>query len=250
MKYLGESFDLHTGGIDNLFPHHENEIAQAEASTGKKFVKTWMHCAHLRVNGEKMSKSLGNFFTLRDLLEKGYTGREIRYVLVNAHYRQGLNFAFTALEDARKAIERIDTCVNALEAKAQGASADENVVEFAAKALNDFTAAVNDDLNTSKAFASVFELVRAANGALENLTPSQASQVVDVFRKMDEVLGIIFFGKQEKSEIPEEVKTLLEQRAAARAAKNWGESDKLRDEIASLGWIVKDSREGQSVTKK
>jgi cysteinyl-tRNA synthetase len=191
-----------------------------------------------------------NIAAVTDLLEKGYTGREIRYVLVNAHYRQGLNFAFTALEDARKAIERIDTCVNALEAKAQGATADENVVDFAAKALNDFTAAVNDDLNTSKAFASVFELVRAANGALENLTPSQASQVVDVFRKMDEVLGIIFFGKQEKSEIPEEVKTLLEQRAAARAAKNWGESDKLRDEIASLGWIVKDSREGQSVTKK
>ena len=101
MKYLGETFDLHTGGIDNLFPHHENEIAQAEAATGKPFVKTWMHCAHLRVNGEKMSKSLGNFFTLRDLLDKGYTGREIRYVLINAHYRSGLNFAFSALDDAR-----------------------------------------------------------------------------------------------------------------------------------------------------
>ncbi len=102
MKYLGETFDLHTGGIDNLFPHHENEIAQAEAATGKPFVRTWMHCAHLKVNGEKMSKSAGNFFTLRDLIEKGFSGREIRYVLINAHYRQGLNFAFTALEDARK----------------------------------------------------------------------------------------------------------------------------------------------------
>jgi cysteinyl-tRNA synthetase len=250
MKYLGESFDLHTGGIDNLFPHHENEIAQAEASTGKKFVKTWMHCAHLRVNGEKMSKSLGNFFTLRDLLEKGYTGREIRYVLVNAHYRQGLNFAFTALEDARKAIERIDTCVEALEAKANGATAEETAPEFASKALADFTDAVNDDLNTSKAFASVFELVRASNGALASLTPSQAASVVNTFRRMDEVLGIIFFGKQAKAEIPEEVKALLQERAAARAAKDWGLSDKLRDDIAQLGWIVKDSREGQSVTQK
>ena len=250
MKYLGESFDLHTGGIDNLFPHHENEIAQAEASTGKKFVKTWMHCAHLRVNGEKMSKSLGNFFTLRDLLEKGYTGREIRYVLVNAHYRQGLNFAFTALEDARKAIERIDTCIEALEAKANGATAEEIAPEFASKALADFTAAVNDDLNTSKAFASVFELVRSANGALASLTPSQAASVVNTFRRMDEVLGIIFFGKQAKAEIPEEVKTLLDQRAAARAAKDWALSDKLRDDILALGWVVKDSREGQSVTQK
>ena len=114
MKYLGETFDLHTGGIDNLFPHHENEIAQAEAATGKDFVRTWMHCAHLRVNGEKMSKSAGNFFTLRDLLEKGYTGREIRYVLINAHYRTGLNFAFDALEDARKSLSRIDACVDRL----------------------------------------------------------------------------------------------------------------------------------------
>ena len=249
MKYLGESFDLHTGGIDNLFPHHENEIAQAEACTGKKFVKTWMHCAHLRVNGEKMSKSLGNFFTLRDLLEKGYTGREIRYVLVNAHYRQGLNFAFSALEDARKAIERIDTCVEALEAKAAGAAAGETP-EFASKALAGFTDAVNDDLNTSKAFASVFELVRAANGALADLSPEQAAAVLAVFRRMDEVLGIVFFGKQAKAEIPEDVKALLEQRTAARAAKDWAMSDKLRDDIAALGWIVKDSREGQSVTKK
>jgi cysteinyl-tRNA synthetase len=250
MKYLGETFDIHCGGKDLLFPHHENEIAQAEASTGKKFVKTWMHCAHLRVNGEKMSKSLGNFFTLRDLLEKGYTGREIRYVLVNAHYRQGLNFAFTALEDARKAIERIDTCVEALESKANGSAPDKAVPEFAVKARDDFTAAVNDDLNTSKAFASVFELVRASNGALASLTPSQAASVVNTFRRMDEVLGIIFFGKQAKAEIPEEVKTLLDQRAAARTAKDWALSDKLRDDILALGWVVKDSREGQSVTQK
>ncbi len=240
-KYLGETFDIHTGGIDNLFPHHENEIAQAEAATGKEFVKTWMHCAHLRVNGEKMSKSLGNFFTLRDLLDKGWTGREIRYVLVNAHYRQGLNFAFSALEDARKSLERIDRCVDALAARAK----DEPAPAFAQEALDAFTAAVNDDLNTPKAFAALFELVRQTNASG---TCSKA--VLDVFRKMDTVLGVIFFGKAAQAEVPAEVQALLDARAAARAAKNWAESDRLRDEIAAAGWAVKDSKDGQTVTKK
>jgi cysteinyl-tRNA synthetase len=235
MKYLGETFDLHTGGIDNLFPHHENEIAQAEAATGKEFVKTWMHCAHLRVNGEKMSKSAGNFFTLRDLIEKGYTGREIRYVLINAHYRQGLNFAFSALEDARKALARIDACV---ETATEG-----EVPEWAQKHVDDFTAAVNDDLNTPKAFAALFELVRETNA-------HGGGRVLGAFRRMDEVLGIIFFGKAEKVEVPAEVQAMLEQRAAARKEKNWAESDRLRDEIAAAGWIVKDSKEGQTCTKK
>ena len=241
MKYLGETFDLHTGGIDNLFPHHENEIAQAEAATGKEFVKTWMHCAHLRVNGEKMSKSLGNFFTLRDLLDKGWKGREIRYVLVNAHYRQGLNFAFSALEDARRALERIDRCVDALAARAN----DEPAPAFAQEALDAFTAAVNDDLNTPKAFAALFELVRHVNASG---TCSKA--VLDVFRKMDSVLGVVFFGKAEKSEVPAEVQALLAARAAARAAKNRAESDRLRDANAAAGWAVKDSKDGQTVTKK
>ena len=235
MKYLGETFDLHTGGIDNLFPHHENEIAQAEAATGKEFVKTWMHCAHLRVNGEKMSKSAGNFFTLRDLIEKGYTGREIRYVLINAHYRQGLNFAFSALEDARKALARIDACV---EMATEG-----EVPDWAQKHVDDFTAAVNDDLNTPKAFAALFELVRETNA-------HGGGSVLGAFRRMDEVLGIIFFGKAEKAEVPAEVQAMLDARAAARKEKNWAESDRLRDEIAAAGWIVKDSKEGQTCTKK
>ena len=242
MKYLGETFDLHTGGIDNLFPHHENEIAQAEAATGKPFVKTWMHCAHLKVNGEKMSKSLGNFFTLRDLLEKGWTGREIRYVLINAHYRQGLNFAFSALEDARKSLERIDRAVDALADRINPAEA---APEFAAKALEDFTAAVNDDLNIPKAFAALFELVRETNAS-----GTASRGVLDVFKRMDEVLGIVFFGKKEAETVPDEIAALLEARAAARASKNWAESDRLRDEIAAKGWVVKDSKEGQSCTKK
>ena len=250
MKYLGETFDLHTGGIDNLFPHHENEIAQAEAATGKEFVRTWMHCAHLKVNGEKMSKSAGNFFTLRDLIEKGWSGREIRYVLVNAHYRQGLNFAFSALEDARKSLERIDRCVDALAAAANGVAAGE-VPEWAAKCLEDFTAAVNDDLNTPKAFAALFELVRHANAQLQGgMTPAQAAAVIDVFRKMDSVLGVVFFGRAAKAEVPAEIQALLDRRAEARKVKNWAESDRLRDEIAAAGWLVKDSKDGQSVTKR
>ena len=236
MKYLGETFDLHTGGIDNLFPHHENEIAQAEASTGKEFVKTWMHCAHLRVNGEKMSKSLGNFFTLRDLLEKGYTGRDIRYVLINAHYRSGLNFAFTALDDARKSLARIDACV---EKATEGA-----VPEWAQAHLDAFTAAVNDDLNIPSAFAALFALVRDANG-------KGAAGTLSVFKRMDEVLGVIFFENEKKAvEIPAEVQAMLAERAEARKAKNWAESDRLRDAIAAAGWLVKDSKDGQSCTKK
>lgn len=236
MKYLGETFDLHTGGIDNLFPHHENEIAQAEAATGKPFVKCWMHCAHLKVNGEKMSKSLGNFFTLRDLIEKGWTGREIRYVLINAHYRTGLNFAFDALEDARKALVRIDACVDKTTSGA--------VPEWATKHLEEFTAAINDDLNMPRAFAALFGLVRETNA-------HGGGAVRDVFARMDEVLGIIFFGRKTETEaIPAEIEALLAKRAEARKAKNWAESDKLRDEIAAAGWLVKDSKEGQTCTKK
>lgn len=252
MKYLGETFDLHTGGIDNLFPHHENEIAQAEAATGKEFVKTWMHCAHLKVNGEKMSKSAGNFFTLRDLIEKGWSGREIRYVLVNAHYRQGLNFAFSALEDARKSLARIDTCVDALERLAGGAGAGGPVPEFAQNAIAEFTAAINDDLNTPKAFAALFELVRHANAWMQggDVPLSNAAAILGVFRRMDSVLGVIFFGKSEKAEVPPEIQALLNQRAEARKEKNWAESDRIRDEIAAAGWVVKDSRDGQSVTRR
>ena len=250
MKYLGETFDLHTGGIDNLFPHHENEIAQAEAATGKEFVRTWMHCAHLRVNGEKMSKSAGNFFTLRDLLEKGYTGREIRYVLINAHYRTGLNFAFSALEDARKALEKIDRCVEGV-AKAAGNAGGAGKVEWAEKCLGEFAAAVNDDLNLPRAFAALFDLVRQANGAAAGMSPAEAFAVLGVFRRMDEVLGVIFFENEKKSEeIPDDVKAMLAERAEARKSKNWAESDRLRDAIAAAGWLVKDSKEGQTCTRK
>lgn len=246
MKYLGESFDLHTGGIDNLFPHHENEIAQAEAVTGKPFVHTWMHCAHLRVNGQKMSKSLGNFFTLRDLLDKGYTGREIRYVLLNAHYRQGLNFTFDALAAARTALARIDECTDALQRRVKEASADDGV--RVPSKLEAFGAALADDLNSPEAFSALFSFVRAANAALQNgLSSAAATAALDELKAMDRVLGFIFFGRAEASEIPADIQALADARATARAEKNWAESDRLRDELAAKGWQVRDSKEGQTL---
>ena len=252
MHYLGETFDLHTGGIDNLFPHHENEIAQSEGATGKPFVTYWMHCAHLRVNGEKMSKSLGNFFTLRDLIDKGWSGREIRMVLINGHYRQPLNFTFDALEAARTALARIDECVDALEECAGGAAPAEGLPAWAVETRDAFTAAVNDDLNIPEAFAALFALVRGSNSALRDgkLSASDAAALLALFDRMDSVLGVIRFGRAARTDaVPAEITALVEARAAARAAKEWAESDRLRDELAAKGWEVRDSKEGQKLKK-
>jgi len=252
MKYLGETFDIHTGGIDNLFPHHENEIAQAEGATGKPFVNLWMHCAHLRVNGEKMSKSLGNFFTLRDLIEKGWSGREIRYVLINGHYRQALNFTFDALDAARTSLARVDECVDALAERAGSAKAAGVPSAWAALAQKTFADAVNDDLNLPEAFAALFALVRESNTALQRgeLTPEAAADVLAVFDAMDSVFGVIRFGRARPDDVlPAAVDALVKARAAARANKAWKESDRLRDELAAMGWEVRDSKDGQKVKK-
>jgi cysteinyl-tRNA synthetase len=248
MKYLGDTFDIHTGGIDNLFPHHENEIAQTEGATGKTFVNLWMHCAHLRVNGEKMSKSLGNFFTLRDLISKGYTGREIRTVLINGHYRQALNFTFDALAAARSSLARIDECVDALEELA----VSQKGFDASNSCLADFSAAINDDLNIPEAFAALFALVRESNVALSQGTvkSQDAADILGVFDKMDTVLGVVRFGRAQKEDgVPAEIQALVDARAAARTAKQWSESDRLRDELAAKGWEVRDGKEGQKVKK-
>jgi cysteinyl-tRNA synthetase len=298
MKYLGESFDLHTGGIDNLFPHHENEIAQAEAATGKPFVRTWLHCAHLRVNGEKMSKSAGNFFTLRDLLAKGYTGREVRYVLIGAHYRQPLNFTFDALAGARTALARIDEFVARLRAagaeespkvdkseslrvekseslrveksespKVNGEGLSDSrtfglsdsrtlglsdpIPDWAQKGLGAFGAAIADDLNTPQALAAVHGIVSDGNRAFDATPPdaATASAVLAVLRRCDSVLNLLS-GAAPAAEVPAEVQALADERAAARAAKNWAESDRLRAAIAALGWEVRDSKTGQTLKAK
>ncbi len=260
-KYLGETFDLHTGGIDNLFPHHENEIAQAECANGKPFVQTWLHCAHLRVNGEKMSKSLGNFYTLRDLLAKGWSGREIRFVLIGGQYRQPLNFAFDALAAARTALQRIDEFTARLTAIAgasapalpdPGASpkavaAPTNPPDWVAKHLEAFANALADDLNTPLAFASVFSLVNDGNRLAQDrkLSPADAAATLAALWRMDSVLCVL---QKPAAQIPADIAALADERAAARKAKNWAESDRIRNELAARGWLVKDTPQGQRLT--
>lgn len=251
MKYLGETFDLHTGGIDNLFPHHENEIAQSEGATGKPFVRVWMHCAHLRVNGEKMSKTLGNFFTLRDLRDKGYAGRELRYVLLNGHYRQPLNFTFDALEAARASLTRIDGFVDRLAEIAAGAIPTAAFPGWALEIKRQFEAALFDDLNVPEALAALFALVREGNTAMQNgaLTAPEAAAVLTLVADFDRVLGVISFGRHAQDDPTTEAIRLGEARSAARKNKDWAESDRLRDLLAAMGWKVIDGKDGQKMTK-
>ncbi|MCL1909577.1 MAG: cysteine--tRNA ligase [Kiritimatiellaeota bacterium] len=246
MRYLGESFDIHTGGVDNLFPHHENEIAQAEAATGKPFAHTWLHCAHLRVNGEKMSKSAGNFFTLRDLLAKGYTGREIRFVLLSGHYRQPLNFTFDSLDAAKTSLARIDAFIDLCGGVAAQRPADDT--SAATQFLTSFTSALADDLNVPEALASVHSLINHGNKLIaeKTFTPADATAALDTLRRMDTVLNVLF---KPADEIPAQVQSLLAARAAARAAKQWAESDRIRAEIIALGWNVKDTPDGQKALR-
>lgn len=252
MKYLGESFDIHTGGIDNLFPHHENEIAQAEGATGKPFVRYWLHCAHLRVNGEKMSKSLGNCFTLSDLFAKGWSGREIRFVLLSGHYRQSLNFTFEALAAARVALGRIDDFTALLEGAAAQDGAPADPPDWALKGASAFDTAIYDDLNLPEAFAALFGLIREGNAALrqQTATPAAATAVLSVLRQFDSVLGLLAFGRSQAVDMPKEIQALAAARQEARSAKNWGESDRLRDALSAAGWDVSDSKDGQKLKKR
>ncbi len=240
-KYLGETFDIHTGGIDNIFPHHEDEIAQSEAASGKKFVNMWMHCAHLIVEGKKMSKSEGNFFTLRDIKEKGYSGREIRYVLIATHYRQSLNFTFHGLEAARTALKRIDEFKERLSEK----DSEKNLPlpDWAQKAEQNFKAALNNDLNISEALAAIFELVHSGNKVLdENSELPEANAILALIDKFDQVLGCL--QREEKASADEEVLALAAERTEVRAAKNWTRADEIRDRLTELGWEVRDTPEG------
>jgi len=242
---LGPEIDIHCGGVDNIFPHHEAEIAQSECCTGQKFVRYWLHCAHLMVDGQKMSKKLGNFYTLRDLIEKGFTGREARYALLTVNYRLPLNFTLPGLESARASLARIDEWVDRLTAHAAGASP-------AATPLSDFTgkffAALDEDLNISGALAPLFDLIRESNSALNRgeLSPAQAALLLADWRRIDSVLGF----ERETAAIPADVLALAGQRQQARADKEWKKSDELRDEILAKGWVVKDTKEGPKLTPR
>ncbi len=248
MKYLGSSFDIHAGGMDNIFPHHDDEIAQSEAATGKKFVNYWLHCAHLIVDGKKMSKSAGNFFTLRDLLSRGYSGREIRYELISTHYRQSLNFTFDGLAGARSALQRLDEFRVRLEEKSGVAKPDASP-QWAEAAKKDFNAALSDDLNISGAMGAVFEMLRAGNRDMDagGIVPESAAAALEIWKGFDRVLGFLAPVTQE---IPAEVQDLLRKRNEARAEKNWAESDRLRSAIEAAGYTIKDTPQGPRLRPK
>jgi len=248
-KYLGPSFDLHTGGIDNMFPHHENEIAQSEGATGKPFVTYWMHCGYLLVNGTKMSKSLGNFYTLRDILQLGYTGREVRYLLLAGHYRQSLNFTFDALNAARAALARLDEFLNRLTAAA-GNSAAGTAPDWAEAGRTAFKDALFNDLNMSEALSAIFEMVHTGNRLLDGggLKPADAAATLAVYLDMDRVLGCLQPAGEDQP--PDEVLDLARQRGEARKTRNWPEADRIRLRLAELGWEVRDTPEGIKVRRK
>jgi cysteinyl-tRNA synthetase len=244
---LGDEIDIHCGGVDNIFPHHEAEIAQTEGVTGKKFVRYWLHCEHLLVDGQKMSKSLGNFYTLRDVLERGYSGREIRYALMRVHYRKPLNFTWEGMEEARESLGRIDDWLTRLEERSQA----ENVQRSTSNVeppIQRFEAALDDDLNISGALGVLFDGIRESNRALDEKTLDRAAahNWLQWWARIDRVLAIT----GTRSGIPDEIVALAEERERARLAKDWRKSDELRDKLSALGWDVRDTKEGRKITKR
>ena len=252
MKYLGESFDLHTGGVDNMVPHHEDEIAQSESVTGKKWVNYWLHCEHLMVDNTKMSKSLGNFYTLRDLLGKGYTGREVRWVLIGTHYRKKLNFSLTALDQARETLGKFSSFFARMkEISAPGDGSE--VAAIVEQAVTQFRTAIADDLNSAGATAALFALVRDGNRLADSgaLTAAGAAKILDCCRDFDRIFGCLDVDAAPAAEeFPAEVVAMAEERSAARKNKNWAESDRLRDAIKAAGYLIEDAPGGVWNLKK
>ena len=246
MDALGESFDIHCGGVDNIFPHHENEIAQSEGATGRPFARFWLHAEHLLVEGEKMAKSLGNFFTLRDLLERGHDPLAIRYLLISVPYRQKLNFTFDGLHAAEQALERVANTLRRLEhspaAEGAGALAPEQVETFRQR----LRAALADDLNTARALAELHELLRAVNTALDGggISSTVRADVARAMAEADAALGVVPAGTPAAGEGDAEVARLVEERAAARAARDFARADALRGRLAELGVVIEDTPHG------
>ena len=242
MKLLGPSFDLHLGGEDLAFPHHEDEIAQSEGAgvqaPGQRFVKYWLHGAHLLVDGRKMSKSLGNFFTLRDLLAQGYGGREIRYRLLSAHYRETFNFTLEGLEAGRAALDRLDECLTKLQELAGPATASAE-----ASLIGAFTAALDDDLNVSAAWRAVFDWVHETNRLLAagQLYAARAASALAAWQQLDSVFGL---GRKGDVTAPPEIQARLAERQEARKAKDFKRADALREELKAKGWAIEDTAAG------
>ena len=251
-QYLAETIDLHCGGQDLIFPHHENEIAQSEAASGKVFSKCWMHNGYINIDNKKMSKSLGNFFTVREVAEK-YGYEVIRYLMVQAYYRSPINYSRELLDACKTSLERLyqcrETLDRAIENAGEGVYSEEAEKSFKT-CKEKFIEAMDDDLNTADAVSAIFELVRELNIMSSNKESSkkQLEQGRDLFDELTDVLGILY-NKKEKNEIPQEILDLVEERKAARKAKDFAKADEIRDKITQLGYSVKETRQGVEVTK-
>ncbi len=245
MRHLGSPFDIHTGGVDLIFPHHEDEIAQSEAATGREFVRLWLHCAHLQMGGAKMAKSTGNIARVADLLATGVSPRALRYALISVHYRAPLNYSDESLAAATAAVERLDALVTALERYEEEREDSSDLDLLLERARADFDAALDDDLAISPALAVLFELVRELNRRIAGrlLSTADARRVLAALAGFDAVLGVL--PSEAEWSLEPELVALLEARAAARRARDWATSDRLRDELARRGVLVEDTRDGQ-----
>jgi cysteinyl-tRNA synthetase len=247
-KLLGHTVDIHCGGIDNMFPHHENEIAQSEGCFGCCFVRHWVHVAHLLVDGRKMSKSLGNFYTLRDLLDKGYTGAEVRYLLLSTHYRTPLNFTLQGLDAARASLKRIADCIvrlQSIQAPLQGSLASPILKEAAIC----FQTELADDINISASLGSLFDFIRELNSLADqnHLAVNEAEEALQLFGKWNQVLAVLSLEKPDQ--IPSDLQHLLETREKARREKNYSLSDQIRKQIYAKGYLIEDTATGVRLKK-
>jgi len=244
MRHLGQSFDIHTGGVDLIFPHHEDEIAQSEAATGREFVRTWLHCAHLQMSGSKMAKSTGNIARVADLLAAGVSPRALRYALVSVHYRQGLDYSEESLAAAGAAVDRLDALVSALTAYRETRDDDSTLAALMTDARTTFREALDDDLNISPALAALFDFVREVNRRLaeRSLSTADAGRALDLLRDLDTVIGVL---PDDTTSLEPELQALLNARLVARRARDWAASDRLRDELAARGVAVEDTLDGQ-----
>ncbi len=252
MKYLGETLDIHGGGIDLTFPHHENEIAQSEALTGKPFARYWLHSEHLIVEGQTMSKSLGNFFTLRDLLEQGFAPEAVRYLLASVPYRKKLNFTMDSLRSAETAIERLRNFKLRLETEKFPGGAEEALQERTRRAAECFEEALDDDLNTAEALAAAFEFVRDANSAMDagEFRAGNSGPALDFLARFDSVFDVLRASRQEAGIADAEIEALIAERNRARKAKNFARSDEIRNELFERGVILEDTKEGTRWKRK
>jgi cysteinyl-tRNA synthetase len=249
MHYLGETIDIHTGGIDLIFPHHENEIAQSESYTGKKFVNYWIHNEFIQVEGQKMAKSLGNYYTLEDLLAKGFDPKAIRYMLISTHYKQLMNFTFNGVDAAKKTVDGMMDFLRNL----RDADGKENpkVKELIKKAEDGFVESMDDDLNINEAMASVFNFISEMNKlmAKKEVGKENSKDAIDMMLKFDKVLGLKFEEALEEGTLPPEVEKLIRSREEARKRGDWKLSDEIRGKIKELGYLVEDTDSGMKWKK-